>query len=161
MAIYTAAGTTLHIKANTIVSNNITSPATFDSAGYAAHFTSGASSVGEITDMGEFGREYSLVTNNPIGSRGTQKYKGSYNEGSMQLTIALDTSNTGQTVMSNASISDNDYSFKITTPDTKIYYFQAKVMSWKIGIGSVNSVITAKATLEITTDSSGNGIVLV
>ena len=70
MTVRTSAGTTLKVSAS--------APATFDKAGYSAlTFTA----VGEITDLGEFGREYALVTHNPVGTRGTQKFKGSFNEG--------------------------------------------------------------------------------
>ena len=70
MTVYTSAGSTLTISA--------TIPSTFDSSGYAAVFTAspGPAVVGEITDLGEFGREYALVTHMPVGSRGTQKFKG-------------------------------------------------------------------------------------
>ena len=151
MTVATTAGTTLHIKAG--------QPTTFVSADYDTLFGSGASLVGEITDLGEFGREFALVTHNPIGSRGTKKFKGSFNEGSMSLSLGLDTDDAGQVVMKAASLSDNDYSFKVTMQGGDIYYFQAKVMSWKVGAGSVDNITTASASLEITSSSTGIGVV--
>ena len=147
----TSAGTTLHVIAG--------NPATYDAAGYATLFGGTEKLVGEITDLGEFGREYATVTTNVIASRGTQKYKGSFNEGQMSLTLDLDTDDEGQILMKTALNSDSDYSFQVTLPSGDVYYFQAKVMSWKIGGLSNDSMITATCNLELTTNSAGVGIV--
>lgn len=153
MTVYTSAGSTLTISA--------TVPSTFDSSGYAAVFTAspGPAVVGEITDLGEFGREYALVTHMPVGSRGTQKFKGSFNEGTMTLSLGLDTDDAGQILMKSASLSDNNYSFLVTTQNGDKYYFSAKVMSWKVAVAGVDSITTATATLELTSNSAGVGIV--
>ena len=153
MTVRTSAGTTLRVSAS--------APATFNTSGYNNLFTTSPLPplVGEVTDLGEFGREFALVTHNPVGTRGTQKFKGSFNEGTMTLDIGLDTDDAGQIVMKAASLSDNDYSFQVTTQNGDKYYFQAKVMSWKVNVGSVDSITTATATLEITTNAAGVGIV--
>ena len=148
MTVRSSAGTSIKISAGT--------PATFDSAGYTAlTFTT----IGEVTDLGEFGREYNLITHNPLGTRGTVKLKGSFNEGSISMQLGLDTDDAGQILAKSASLSDNDYSFVIQTQNGDKYYFQAKVMSFKVGVGSVDSVTTATVTLELTTSSSGIGVV--
>jgi hypothetical protein len=148
MTVATSAGSTLKVSAST--------PATFNVAGYSVL---SFSNIGEITDLGEFGREYALVTHMPVGSRGTQKFKGSFNEGTMTLSLGLDTDDAGQILMKAASLSDDNYSFEVETQNGDIYYFQAKVMSWKVGIGSVDSITTATCTLELTTSSTGVGVV--
>ena len=148
MTVHTSAGTKLSLSAD--------APATFDSTGYEAlTYTL----VGEITDLGEFGREYSLVTHNPIGNRGTQKYKGSFNEGTMNLTIGFDTDDAGQTLMKTASMADTPYSFEVEMQNGDKYYFEAMVMSFKINVGSVDSMTTASVTLELTTSDDGTGVV--
>lgn len=148
MTVATSAGTTLFVSAS--------NPATFDEAGYdALSWTE----VGEITNMGTFGRAYNLVTHNPIGNRSTQKFKGAFNEGSMQMSLGLDTDNAGQIIMKAASTSDNDYSFRVTTQNGDEYFFQAKVMTWMVNVGSVDQITAAECTLELTTNSAGVGIV--
>lgn len=148
MGVKTSAGSTFKISA--------AAPATFDSTGYAAlTFTT----VGEITDLGEFGREYALVTHQPVGSRGTQKHKGSFNEGTITLQLGLDTDDAGQVLCKSASLSDSDYSIVVTTQNGDKYYAQAKVMSFKVGVGGVDSITTATCTLELTTTAAGVGIV--
>lgn len=148
MGVKTSAGTTFKISAGT--------PATYDGTGYAAlTYTT----VGEVTDLGEFGREYALVTHQPVGSRGTQKFKGSFNEGTITLQLGLDTDDAGQVLCKTASMSDADYSILVTTQNGDKYYGQAKVMSFKVGVGGVDSITTATVTLELTTTSAGVGIV--
>lgn len=148
MTVRSSAGTTIHLSAGI--------PATFNVAGYTAlTFTA----IGEVTDLGEFGREYNLITHNPIGSRGTVKLKGSFNEGSITMQLGLDTDDAGQILAKTASQSDADYSFKITTQNGDDYFFQAKVMSFKVNVGSVDSVTSATIMLELTTNSAGVGIV--
>jgi hypothetical protein len=148
MAVRTSAGSTIGIVAGP--------PATFNEAGYEAlTFVT----IGEVTDLGEFGREYALVTHNPIATRGTVKRKGSFNEGSITMTLGLDSADAGQILAKTASESDSDYSFAVTTQNGDIYYFQAQCMSFRIGVGSVDSITTATIMLEITTNDDGVGIV--
>lgn len=148
MTIQSAAGASIGISA--------AAPATYNVAGYEAlTFTN----IGEVTDLGEFGREYNLITHNPIDTRATKKLKGSYNEGQISLTVALDTADAGQNLAKTASASDADYSMVVEMQNGAKYYFPAKVMSFKIGVGSVDNVVSATISLEITSSSTGVGVV--
>lgn len=148
MTVYSSAGASIKISAG--------APATYDATGYnALTFTT----VGEVVDLGEFGREYNLITHNPIATRGTQKLKGSFNEGAVTLQLGLDTDDAGQILLKTAANSDNNYSFLVTTQNGDKYYFQAKVMSFKVGVGSVDSVTSATVSLELTTNAAGVGVV--
>lgn len=148
MSVFTSAGTTIGIVA--------AAPATYDATGYTAlTFVP----IGEVTDLGEFGREYSLVTHNPVANRGTVKKKGSFNEGSITLQLGLDTDDAGQILAKTASTSDADYSFAVTTQNGDKYFFRAQVMSFKVSVGGVDTITNATIILEITTNSAGVGIV--
>lgn len=148
MTVRSSAGSTLQISA--------TKPATFDAAGYEAlMFTE----IGQVTDLGEFGRESTVITFNPLGSRGTQKLKGSFNEGTITVSAGLSNADAGQILAKAASKSDEDYSFVINTQAGDEYFFQAKVMSFKVSIGSVESITSVSITLEITTSNTGVGVV--
>ena len=139
MTVRTAAGATIGISA--------TAPTTFNKTGWeAATFTP----IGEVTDLGEFGREYNLVTHNPLATRATQKKKGSYNEGAISLGLGLDNKDAGQILLKTASQSDNDYYFCITLQSGDKYFFPAQVMSFKTNVGSVDNIVNASVTLEIT-----------
>ena len=150
MTVATTAGTTIAVSAS--------APGTYDSSGYAAlSYTS----IGEVTNLGSFGREYALVTHNPIGTRATQKYKGSYNEGQIAMEVGLDTDDSGQDLLYTAATSDSNYSFKVTAQNGDVCYFIAKVMSFKRNFGGVDQITSATITLEITSSSGGVGVVIV
>jgi len=148
MSVQTVAGAVLSISAGI--------PATFDSTGYSALTVT---AIGQITDAGQHGRVYNVVTHNPIGTRGTQKFKGSFNEGQKVLTIGIDDDDAGQTLAITALNSDNDYSFKVLYQDGAIDYFQAKVVGFQKSMTGVDTMLSASLTLEITTSASGVGIV--
>lgn len=149
MTAQTSAGTTLSISAG--------SPATFDETGFEAlSFTV----IGEITNIdGEIGRVYNLVTHNPLATRATQKFKGSYNSGSVTLQMALDEDDAGQILLEAALTSDANYSFKLVHQDGKVKYFQGKVMSFPATPGGVDDITSASVQVEITADDSGNDFV--
>lgn len=149
-AVETVAGTTISIAAE--------QPLTYDQAGYEDTGMDW-SAIGEITDGGEHGREYAEVAHNPIASRGTQKFKGSFNEGTKSLSLAIDDDDAGQVIVAAALVSDSDYSFKVAYSGGGADYFQAKVMSFKKAATSVDSVRTATVNLAITSNSAGVGIV--
>lgn len=151
MTAYTSAGSTLGISA--------TLAATFDASGFGAltHTL-----IGEITDIGgDIGRIYNLVTHNPLASRATVKKKGSYNSGSMTIQLALDSDDAGQVIANAALLSDNNYSFKLTTQNGDVYYFEALVMGFPVNVGGVDTITNATLTLEITAQSDGDDFVIV
>lgn len=144
----TVAGTTISISASL--------PATYNVAGYAAlSYTL----IGEVIDGGAHGRTYAEVTSNPIDTRATQKYKGSFNEGTKTLQLDMDNQDAGQQLLKTALLSDNDYSFEVAYPNGDIDYFIAKVMSFEKATGTVDSMRSASVTLSITTSDDGVGIV--
>jgi hypothetical protein len=87
------------------------------------------------------------------------KRKGSYNEGTMDIRVGLDNDDAGQILASAASESDDDHSFKVTLQDGTVYYFQAQVMSFRIGVGGVDTVTGATIRLELTSADGGVGII--
>ncbi len=150
MAVQTFAGTTIGMSA--------AKPATFDEDGYTAA-SMVYSSIGEITDAGEHGRTYAEVEHKPIGTRGTQQFKGSFNEGNKTLQLGLDKDDAGQILAKTALDDDADYSFEVKYPDGSADYFQAKVMAFKKTTGSVDTILAGSIEISITTSKSGVGIV--
>ena len=148
MSSNTTAGSTLQLSA--------AAPSTFNQAGYAAlSYTT----LGEITDFGDFGRKYNVVKNNPVATRGTVKKKGSFDEGALALKLNLDTDDAGQILAKTALNSDSNYSVKITTQNGDVYYFQVLVTAFVVGLVAVDNTTSASIDLEITTSSTGVGIV--
>lgn len=126
-----------------------TRPVTYDAAGFQAlPWTE----VAEITDLGEFGREYSQVTHAPLATRRTIKRRGGFNDGSITLPMARDAEDAGQALMAEALDSDDSYSYCIQVQDGSRFYFTAQCMSFKTSIGGVDSITGKTAQLEIDDD---------
>lgn len=145
MTARTSAGTTLAISAG--------APATFDATGFAAltHTT-----IGEITDIaGDVGRIYNVVTHNPLATRATQKKKGSYNSGSVQVSLAIDRADAGQIIAQAALDSDATYSFKITEQSGAVVYYQGIVVGFPVNYGGGDVITSGTLTIEITANSAG------
>ena len=113
--------------------------------------------VGLVENLGEFGRQSELVTFVDISSARTLKIRGPYNDGQMQMTMAYDLSDAGQTILFDAAnaINQATYPFKIVLVGVNAYfdtiYFGAKVFSYRIQAGAANSVLRALCTLEVNT----------
>ena len=114
--------------------------------------------VGLIESMGEFGKMFDLVTFQAIATGRTYKFKGGYNQGSLDLVCASDLTDLGQSVLYGfASTQDQStYPFKLTLngadPLWDTIYFGGKVFSYRLVAGAVNNVIKANIKIEINTD---------
>jgi hypothetical protein len=137
---FTSAGTTLSIGA---------APGTLNQAGYEAVSWV---EIAEITDLGEVGKEYNLVTHNPVGNRQTFKRRGSFNTGQMTVQMARAPSDAGQADLIDGLESDDSVAFKMVLQDGTTLYFTAQIMSYKTSVGSVDSITSATVTLEIDSD---------
>lgn len=141
---FTSAGTKISVTA--------TAPATYDDNTTDGLPTLTYTEIGEVSDLGEFGREYSEVTFNPLGDRRTVKRKGSYNDGNVSMTVARVTSDAGQTVLQAALDDDASYYFDVELQDGTHLYFAGQVMSYTVNVGSVDQITTASVTIGITND---------
>lgn len=123
-------------------------PATYDAPGFVAVTFS---VIGEVTDIGTYGKSYKLVTHNPIADRKTVKRKGSYNNGTLALKMAKVT-NVGQAAARTASDSDASFAFKIQDRDGNVAYFTGQVMSFMTNVGNVDQITAADVQIEIDND---------
>lgn len=139
MAHQTASGATLAIA--------LAAPSTYDTAGYSALTFE---DIGEITNIGEFGKEWEQVTHQPLSTRGTKKGKGSFDNGDLNPAMALDPNDAGQIDMATSLEADSPARFRITLQDSTTFYFEALVMAFKRNVGGINDVVTASAKLAVT-----------
>jgi hypothetical protein len=136
-------------SAGTTISLSAALPATYNAAGFAAlTFTA----LGEVTNIGEFGKVYTLITHNPLATRKTKKLKGSYNNGSATLALAIDRDDAGQILANTASDSDAAYSVKVVYQDGAIDYFTALVMSFTTNIAGVDDILSGSINIELDDD---------
>lgn len=137
MTARTSAGTSIAIGA---------APSTIDVAGFDAV---SYDVIGEVTDAGEYGKVFNLVTHNPLATRKTEKFKGSFNNGSITLQLAIDESDVGQNAADAALESDDSFSIRVTKQNGSIDYFTSQVMSFTTSVGSVDSIESGSIQLEI------------
>lgn len=139
--VVTSAGTTLSVAS--------APPATNDQAGFAALTYV---PVGEITDLGEFGKMYNLVTHMPLGTRQTIKRKGAYNNGTVQVVLGRVPSDAGQAALIAGRDSDVSRSIRIVLQTGTIIYFTAQVMQYTTKVGNVDTITASTVKLEIDGD---------
>ena len=143
MAVDTTAGTKISIGPANSVAND---QAAYEALSYVE--------IGEVENVGEFGDASREVTFTALSDRRVRKFKGSRDAGTVPLTIGNDHTNTGQTNLAAAETTDDDYAFKVEGPDDSgttptIYYFRAKVMSFRFQAGDVETIFRARADLGI------------
>jgi hypothetical protein len=102
--------------------------------------------------MGTFGKVYTLVTHNPLATRQTIKRKGSYNNGTMALKMARVPTDAGQALLIASRDSDTAYSFVVTLQTGTKMYFQGTALSYDVVVSTVNTILSADTSLEITSD---------
>lgn len=140
MTSSTSAGTTIALSA--------AAPATFDSTGYAAlTYTV----VGGVESIPAFGAQVAVNSFQPLNGP-QDKHKGPVNYGSLQIPMALDKADAGQTLLRTAAAPANNalYSFKVTFPNGDARYFQGRVFGMQETPGSATNVLMMNSTVEIT-----------
>lgn len=153
MAVVTSAKTKLYVCATASVTATDT-VAEFDALTWVE--------VGEVVSYSEFGASYDEVTHQPISDGKTYKFKGTRNDGTLQLSLGRAPDDTGQALLVTALDSYDAYPFKVVLNDLPSgsgakptrFFLSGRVMSYTVNPGSTNSVVTASCNISI------NGTVL-
>jgi len=98
--IFTAAGATLSIGTTA-----------------ASGATDTYTTIANVTDIPEFGRNYNIIKVTPLSTRGTLKIKGSFEEGDLAVKLLRDPADPGQAAAILARDIDSDFNFKIGIND--------------------------------------------
>lgn len=138
----TSAGTKFYVMS--------AAPTAYTATAFAAVTESSWKEVGEITDLGSFGKKYNLVTHNPLGDRKTVKRRGSYNNGTLSLKYAAVPDDAGQMMLDAAG--DASLYFRVKTQSGSVYFFSGQVMGTQIEVGSVDQVMGGSCDIEIDDD---------
>jgi opacity protein-like surface antigen len=109
-----------------------------------------------INQIGEFGDNANIINFEVIAESRTRKAKGTFNGGALNLTMALDDTDTGQQNLGLAFLNPNGYAIKVefndklTTSGTNtIRYFRGKVTSYRIAAGGANDVVRRLGNIEV------------
>ena len=145
MAVNTASGCQLYVGTTT----EADSLSEFEADTYTL--------IGEITNMGEFGRQYALITHSSLDDRNVRKFKGQRDDGTMALIVGSDAQDAGQAILFDALDDDQDYNFKVIENDDSdtsgaegtTSYFRGKIMSARKVIGDASNVVTRRIDLAL------------
>lgn len=149
MAQQTAAGSGLEIG-TTLAANN---QSDFESDTYAE--------LGEITNIGDFGKEYQMIETKALKQRQVKKIKGSFDNGTLEVELYLDPNDAGQGAALAALDKDDNHNFKITLNDAPIsgsdptpttYYFRGLVTTFRTSVSDVDSAVTARCVVAINSE---------
>ena len=124
-------------------------PVTYDSAGFLALTWT---DVAEVTDMGEYGATYEVVSHNPLATKRTIKRKGTVNDGAMALQLGRDPSDAGQLLLIagvDGAAADVVHSHRVTLQDGTIQYVTGQIFSYTTNIGASNQIVGAAVTVEL------------
>ena len=119
----------------------------------AARKTNDWQQCAEIVSVGEFGREYNTVRIMNLATGATRKFKGSFDNGTVQVDLLFDSADGGQTLLETASISRETYACRIEFPgqgeDGEEFYFQSLIANLKRIVGGPDDALMMRATFEI------------
>lgn len=116
--------------------------------------------VGEVQNIGEFGKNWNQTTFVSLGDSIVRKFKTTKDNGSPQVTVGFDSGDAGQQAVETAVDSRSDYAIKITLNDAgtsspanpTTWYFRAKVMSNNIAGISTEDIVLSNVNLGINSD---------
>lgn len=135
---------------DSVISISAGIPASDNAAGYnALTFTA----IGQVTNWTPGGRLHTLTPSNPIGQRGTDFYKATYNNGTDNVVVNRDDDDAGQVIALTAEGSDANFSFQVVYQDGSLDFFQGKVASFITGAGDANALVTATLNLQRVTNT--------
>lgn len=116
--------------------------------------------IGNIASFGDFGRVYNEIKAESVGSRNVIKFKGTRDDGTLQITVNRDAADSGQAAVIAAIDSDLDYNWKITLNDKVVtqttsttFIFAGKILSYQTKMGGPNNVVQADISIGITSGS--------
>lgn len=112
----------------------------------------GWETIGEVTEIGEYGPQHEVVSHTPLATGITAKYHGAKNMGSVTIQFARDATDDGQDEALDALTSRERCSFRITFADGSIDYVQGKVFSFTRG-ASMGAVVSGSMLVEFETET--------
>lgn len=160
MTIQTGAGATIAIGSSPFVGSPLAIPnslAQFQAVSYTV--------IGEVSEIGEFGDERTIVPFISLNDGRTRKARGSADAGDLQVTFAYDADDAGQVALQAAfevsSQTADQYPFRIRFNDGSAgsplglgttHYFGGKITQFRIQSISNDNVITKVAIIGINTE---------
>lgn len=141
-------------NAGTLFALSAAAPATYNAAGFVAlTYTT----IGEVKTGGDFGKTFQVITSQVLSRRGTTKKKGTFDAGSLNLSMELDPDDAGQTLAETAVDSDDDYSIRVTLQDGTVYYLRGLVTEFVTTVGGPNDMLMGRIKVDLQAFDSATG----
>jgi hypothetical protein len=141
-------------NSGTLFALSAAAPATYNAAGFAALTFA---NIGEVKTGGDFGKTFQVITSQVLSRRGTTKKKGTFDAGSLNLSMELDPDDAGQVLAETAVDSDDDYSVKITLQDGTIYYLRGLVTEFVTTVGGPNDMLMGRIKVDLQAFNNATG----
>lgn len=146
-----------HASAKTCISVSASNPATHDEPGFSVlTYTQ----IGELESIGDITLRRTAISFANLCSGKTSTLKGGEEGVTVDIGVAVDRDDAGQTLMTAAYKSPNLYSFRIEESNGDLIYFEAYVMQDSIRFGGINDVVKGAYTLGISAPASGDTLVI-
>lgn len=138
-------------NAGSFLSVSLTAPSTVDLAGYTTLYPT-MNRVGKVTTMGEYDRVYEIIKRQYLDQRRDEKYKSSYDAGSMALSFDINPDDLGQEDLRTQRDVDANAFCAITHQDGTVDFFEALVTGASKVVSTSNDMYSSNCTLEINSD---------
>jgi hypothetical protein len=147
---------TVQASVGTCIAVSAALPATQTSAGFAAlTFTQ----IGELESVGDLVTAHAAVSFSNMCTGKTSTLKGVEEAVTVEVVVALDRDDAGQTLMTAARKSINDYAFQVTEANGDKVYFIGKVMRDGVQFGGIGDVKKRPYAIGVTAPSTGDTFV--
>ena len=103
--------------------------------------------IGEIVDGGSAGKTYNTVEHSPLNLREVISRKGSFTQGTRDLSLGRDIIDAGQDLVLTALNIDTNQAFRILYQNGDIDYITATVNSFTDEIGTQDTIVSATVSL--------------
>lgn len=105
--------------------------------------------IHELQDVGEYGREYNVVTYSSLANRGTLKFKGTYNDGTFASPLGRNDLDIGQAALKLLSEVDYHGLFRIDFVDGTSDYLLGLVTSFRGQGGGLEATLFKNLSVEL------------
>jgi hypothetical protein len=148
---------TINASVGTCIAVSAALPATHDNTGFTAlTFTQ----IGELESIGDLTTTHAAISFANMCTGKTSTLKGVEEAVTVEIMVALDRDDAGQTLMTAARKSANDYAFQVTEANGDKVYFTGKVMKSGVQYGGIGDVKKAPYSIGVTAPKTGDTFVV-
>ena len=105
--------------------------------------------VNELQEVGEYGREYNIVTYSSLADRGTLKFKGTYNDGTFASPVGRNDNDLGQILIGIAANVDYNAAMRLTFADGSSDFVIGLVTSFRGQGGGLEATLFRNLSIEL------------